>query len=154
MRFNFKSYQISKTKKYLKKNNFILLTYGANKNSSNWLITEQELYKLSFNYHKTYNNITIKLLEKTRFKNFFQIFKSTFFFFKTKQIKNQLLFYKNLLIKNLQNIQFYVHSLKLNNKIYSLSQLKNMNSFKYLISIKLFYQFLRTNLKTCYIFNK
>lgn len=80
MKFNFKNYQISKTKNYLLKNNFILLSYSANQNSLNWLLKEQGLYKLNFNYYKIYNNITVTLIKKTIFKNFLQIVNSSFFY--------------------------------------------------------------------------
>ena len=152
MKFNFKNFQISKTKNFLIKNNFILFSYSANQNSLNWVVTEQGLHKLNFNYYKIYNNVTVKIIKKTIFENFLQIVNSSFFLLKTKQINNKLLLNKNLLIKNFQNIQFNLNSLKLNNKLYSISQFKKINSLKYNNSIKIFYQFLIANLKTCYTF--
>ena len=52
MKFNYKNYQVSKTKNYLVQNSLILLAYSANQNSLNWIFTEQGLSKLNFNYYK------------------------------------------------------------------------------------------------------
>lgn len=65
MQLNLKNYQTSKTKNYLKKNNFLLLSIGANQNSQNWLTIEQGLNKLKLSYYKTYNNNTKKILKNS-----------------------------------------------------------------------------------------
>ena len=150
MKFNFKNYQKSKIKNFLIQNNFILFSYNANQNSLNWLFKEQGLHELNFNYYKIYNNLAIKLIKKTSFKNSLHIINSSFFLLKTKQINNKLLINKNLLLKSFQNLQFNIYSLKLNNKLYYISQLKKINSLKYNNSIKILYQFLTTHLKICY----
>ncbi len=153
MQFNFKNHQASKTKKYIVKNNIILFSNGANQSSSNWRLTEQELYKLNLNYHKIYNNAAIKVIKNTIFKNSQQIVNSTFFFLTLKQNNSiKLLLNKSLIFKSLQNIKFTLCSMKLNDKIYSIPQLKNIYSLKYNISIKMLYQFLVTNLKLSYTF--
>lgn len=154
MKINFKIYQVSRTKNYLLKNNFILFSYNANQNSFYWLLKEQGLHELNFNYYKICNNTTTTIVEKTIFKNFLQIIKSPFFLLRTTKTHNKLLINKNLLFKNFQNIQFNIHSLKLNNKLYSTSQLKKINSLGYNNSMEILYQFLITNLKICYNLKK
>ena len=152
MKFNYKDYQVSKTKNYLVKNSLVLLAYSANQNSSNWVFAEQGLFKLTFNYYKIYKNTTVKIVRKTIFKNFLQIINCAFFLLETKQINNKLLINQSLLIKNFQKIQFNIHSFKLNNKLYALPQLKKINSLEYNNSIKTFYQFLVIYLKYSYTF--
>ena len=125
MKFNYKNYQVSKTKNYLVQNSLILLAYSANQNSLNWIFTEQGLSKLNFNYYKTYKNTTVKIIKKTTFKNFLQIVKSAFFLLKTKQINNKLLLNQNLLIKNFRKIQFNVHSFKLKKSPNNKKKIKN-----------------------------
>ena len=153
MDFNFKKYQVLKTQEYLKKNKLIFLSYSSNKNSFDWLITEQGLHKLNLNYYKMYNNGTMKLIRTTIFKNFFYVVDTTSFLLKTRHNSNELklIFNKNKLLQNLQDIQFNVHYLKLNNKMYSIPQLMYLNSLSYINIIQIFYQFLITHLKTCHV---
>ena len=145
MQLNLKNYQISKTKNYLKKNNFVLLSIGANQNSQNWLKIEQELNKLQLNYYKTYNNTTKKIIKNSIYKNSINIINSTFFLLKPKD-KNKFST-KNNLINMVNSIFFTTLAIKLNKKFYSISQSKNINSFNYKKNMSLIYQFLLTNLK-------
>lgn len=147
MQFNLKDYQLLKTKQYLKKNDFLLLSVGANQKAQNWISTEQVLYQLKLNYYKIYNNITIKIIKNSIYKNSLNIINSTFFFF--KPVTNELLNKKRLL-QSLNLIQLNVLAIKLNKKIYTLSQSKNIKSFNYKTNISVMYQFLITNLKSSY----
>lgn len=147
MQFTLKDYQLLKTKQYLKKNDFLLLSIGANQKAQNWLNTEQGLYQLRLNYYKIYNNITIKIIKNSIYKNSLKIINSTFFFI--KPITNKLLNKKKLL-QNLNSIQLNLLAIKLNKKIYALSQTRNLNSFNYKTNISIMYQFLITNLKSSY----
>ena len=152
MQFNFKTHQVSKIEKYLK-NNIVLFSNGTNQNSSNWVLTEQALYKLNLSYHKIYNNIAIKIIKNSIFKNYQQIINSTFFFLTLKQNNTNSNNNKNLILKNLERINFSLYFIKLNDKIYSITQLKSLSSFKYNITVKILYQFLYTNLKLSYTLN-
>jgi hypothetical protein len=147
MQLNLKSYQIIKTKHYLKDKSFLLFSIGANKSTQNWVETEQGLHKFKLNYHKVYNNIAIKIAKKSIYKNSLGMVNSTFFFIKPSN--NQLLNKRNLL-NGLNSIQFNVLSIKLNKKIYAISQSKNMSSFNYKTNMSVMYQFLLTNLKSSY----
>jgi hypothetical protein len=146
MQFNLKNYQNDKVKNILKKNNLVLFTLGANQNSQNWMILEQNLYKLSLSYTKTYNNIAKKILENSIFKNLKNSINSTFFFLKPK--RNQRMVIKNSTISSLNSIQFTMITLKLNRKIYSAFQLQKIHSFHYKKNIAVLYQFLTTTLNS------
>lgn len=151
MKLNLKDYQISKIKQYLKKNNFVFFSIGANQKAVNWRNIEQSLYKLKLDYHKIYNNITIKIIKNSIYKNSLNIINSTFFFFKPTNTK---LLNKKFLLNGLNSILFNLLSVKLNKKIYSISQTKNMSIFSYKTSISIMYQFLITNLKSSYIISR
>lgn len=151
MQFNLKNYQIIKTKQYLKKNNFLLFSIGANQNAQNWINTEQKLYKLKLNYHKLYNNVTLKIIKNSIYKNLFYMINSTFFFIKPS---NNRLVNKKKLLTGLNSILFNVLSMKLNKKIYTIPQSKNMNSLSYKKNVSIIYQFLITNLKSHYTIDK
>ncbi len=145
MQFNLKNYQLLKTKQYLKKNDFLLFSIGANQKAQNWITTEQGLYKLKLNYHKIYNNITIKIIKNSIYKNLLNLINSTFFFIIPR---NNKLLGKKILLQGLNSIQLNVLAIKLNKKIYALSQSRGINSFNYKTSISVIYQFLITNLKS------
>lgn len=145
MQFNLKSYQIYKTKQYLQESEFLLFSIGANQNSQNWVAIEQNLQKLSLNYYKTYNNITIETLKHSVYENSFYTINSTFFFL-TPQ-KNSRLLTRNNLINTLSIISFIILAFKLAKKMYLITQLNNMVSFNYKKNLSITYQFLITIFK-------
>ena len=145
MQLNLKNYQISKTKNYFKKNNFILLSISANQNSKNWLKIEQGLNKLKLSYYKTYNNTTRKIIKNSIYKNLIHIVNSTFFLLKPKNTNKVLT--KSNIINMVNSVFFTTLAIKLNKKIYSISQSRNINSFNYKKNMSIMYQFLLTNLK-------
>jgi hypothetical protein len=147
MHFEFRDYQFSKIKQYLK-NEFLLFSNGANQNSRNWLAVEQGLHRFELKYYKVYNKIALKVLKNSIYKNIHQIIRGTFFFLKLNN--SSISISKNILFKNLEPIFFTLLSIKLNNKIYSIAQIKNIKSLKYKNNIKIFYQFLLTDLKSVY----
>jgi hypothetical protein len=147
MDLNTKSYQIFKLKKYFKNNDFFLLFYSAKLNSVKWLNTEQNLKKLKLGYYKPLNRTSVKTLQNSIYKNF------------TSSIGGFVLFvnslYKNtelnlqIIVKNLKP-SFALIGIKLNNKIYSTSQLKEMKDLSYKRNIFILHQTLDKYLKTSY----
>jgi hypothetical protein len=144
MQINFKNYQISKTKNYLKKNNFLLFSINANQNSQNWLKIEQGLHKLNLSYYKTYNNSAKKIIKNSIYKNSIHLINSTFFFL--KPIKKN-----DIAINLINSIFFTVLAIKLNKTLHLISQLKKINSLNYKKNVSITYQFLLTNFKMCNI---
>jgi len=143
---NFKIYQFKKTKFYLKKNSFLFLANGISQISENWVQVEQGLQKLNLIYYKSYNKLTIKILSISIFLNFSKIVNGPFFFLKPDQKffekYNVILFNENF-----KYLFFSLLAIKIHNKVYSLLQIKNINSLKYKSNITLLYQFLIINLK-------
>nr|YP_010516693.1 hypothetical protein ON925_mgp23 [Haslea provincialis]UXN44236.1 hypothetical protein [Haslea provincialis] len=147
MHFEFRDYQFLKVKQYLKQK-FLLFSNGANQTSTNWLAVEQSLSKSNLKYYKVYNKIALKVLKKSIYNNIRQAVKGTFFFLKLD--KNSTLLTKQKLFKKLESVFFTLLSVKLNNKIYSIAQMKKLKSLNYRNNMAIFYQFLSTNLKCAY----
>lgn len=144
----FKNYQNRKIKNYLKNYSFLIITNGINQNYKNQIIIKQELKKIKITYYKIYNKLTIKIFENSKFKNIAKLISSPIFFIMPK--KKTL----NISITSyLETILFPVLGIKLNSKIYSKKQVKNIKSISYKNEIAMLYQFLLTNLKLIQVTN-
>lgn len=147
MDFNLKDYQILKLKKYFKKNSFFLLFHSAKLSLNQWVVVEQELKKLKLNYHKPLNGTTLKIFEKSIYKNYSPIITNFVIFidpkFKTTELDLERL------IKDMKP-SFSLISLKLNNKIYSPLQLKGVKSLSYKNNMFNLHRSLDEHLKTSY----
>jgi hypothetical protein len=140
-----KTYKLNKTKNYIKDNNLIFFFNGINKNSNNWLLTEQKLKTLKLNYYKIFNKTTIKSLKKSIYFSTVPMVYGIIFFIKPHS-ETQALSVKNV-SNNLESLFFTVLALKLNNKVYSAKQIEKNNSFNYKENKLLMSQFCITNLK-------
>ena len=144
MKFELKSYKVLKIKYYLKQNNFFFFFAIASLNLKNWVLIEQALKKSNLKYYRLINTITKKLLKKSIYKNYCLIINSLTMFVNSKQITTEL--------KNWINLENFLSLLcvKLNNKMYSVAQLKTLNSLDYKINISLFFQSLILQLMFCF----
>ena len=147
MDFNLKDYQVLKLKKYFKKNGFFLLFHSAKLSLKQWVVVEQELKKLKLNYYKTLNGTTLKTFEKSIYKNYSPII-TNFVIFIDPEFKTTELDLEQL-IKDMRP-SFSLISLKLNNKIYSPSQLKGVKSLSYKNNMFNLHRSLDEHLKTSY----
>lgn len=145
MKFNLKEYQNKKIKQYLKSNSLILFSINANQNSQRWVDIEQELQKLKYNYYKSYNNTTKKIIKYSICMNVANIIASTFFFLKPVTSKTRV---DNKIFQLLNTNLFTLLAIKLNNKIYTIAQSKNIISLNYRKKASILYQFLFTSMKT------
>lgn len=148
MDFNFKDYQIAKLKKYFKNNDFFFLFHSAKLNLARWTNTEQNLKKLKLNYYKPLNKVTVKIFKNSIYKNFSSSIGGFVLFinsnYKTIELNLQSI------VKNLEP-SFALISVKLNNKIYSTSQLKGMKDLSYKKNVLNLHKVLDKHLKTSYI---
>ena len=147
MDFNLKDYQIFKLKKYFKNNDFFFLFHSAKLSLNQWIIIEQNLKKLKLNYYKTLNGTTLKTLKNSIYKNVSPIISSFVVFINPKFKTTE--FDLDSLLKNLKP-SFSLISLKLNNKIYSPTQLKGVKSLSYKKNMFNFHKSLDRHLKTSY----
>jgi len=148
MDFNFKTYQIVKLKKYFKNNGLFFTFHATKSNSVKWIITEQNLKKLKLDYYKPLNKITVKTLRSSIYKNFSSNI-TGFVLFISSRYKTTALNLP-LIVKALKPF-FTLISLKLNNKIYSTTQLKGLNDLSYKKSVLTLYKVLDKQLKMSYV---
>jgi hypothetical protein len=132
MDFNSKNYQIFKVKKYLKKSSFFFLYHVPKLKNSQWLFVEQNLKKLMLGYYKVANSSGKVVVKNSIYSNFSNLICGIVLFVKPSQ-KYEVLDNVSLL-KSLKH-SFIKISLKLNNRIYSNSQVRNLKSFSYKQSI-------------------
>jgi len=145
----FKNYQRIKIKNCLKAYSLLIITNGINQDYKNQTLTKQEFKKLKITYYKIYNKLTTKILKNSKFKNITQLIYSPIFFILPKQ--NDF----NISILNyLETLLFLIVGIKLNQKIYSSVQIKNLKSLNYKNEITILYQFLLINLKLIQITDK
>jgi hypothetical protein len=145
VKFNSKNYKINKTKDYVKTNNILFFFNGVNRNSNDWIHTEQNFKKLNFKYYKVFNKTTKKVLNDSIYSNVNNTINGTTFFIKPEEnIKN---LFKNTITKDLKLLLFILLAVKLNNKLYSASQFKKASSLNYRDNKLLIYQFGVVHLK-------
>lgn len=151
MKLSVKDYKIVKIKTYFKASNLFFFVNGINRNSLDWLLTEQGLKTIGFNYCKVLNKTTIKTLNTSTYSNIKPIIKGSTFLIKPEPKKY---FLKQTILNTFDLLFWELLILKFNNKIYSASSLKNTYSLEYKETKLLFYQFNLTHLKTYSKFSK
>jgi hypothetical protein len=136
MKFELKAYKVFKIKYYLKQNKLFFFYAATSLNLKNWLIIEQTLKKSNLNYYRLSNTLTIKTMKASIYTNFKQQIHSLTMLVSPK-------FKATLKLKKLTNLEkvLTLLSIKLNNKIYSISQLKNLNSLNYDQTVFKLFQF-------------
>lgn len=145
MEFTSKNYKIKKTKFYLQTNSLFFFYNGVNQNSDDGVFIEQSLKNMNFNYHKVFNKTSINTLNDSVFKIVKPTINGVTFFIKPSSKSKQLS--KEVLFNNLEPLLFIMLAIKLNTKIYTTTQLKNTNSFKYQKNKLILFQFGVTSLK-------
>ena len=128
MRIKTKNYKLKKTQFYYKNKKVLFLFDTYNSNMRNWLNIEQKIKKSNFKYYKILNVITKKFLKKTIFKNFSITINSPLKLIYLKNV-NKVINIKKL-EKNIFS-GFKLFTIKLNNRLYSRSQIKNIEVLDY-----------------------
>jgi hypothetical protein len=151
MELNAKNYRIKRVKNRIKTNRIFFLFSGNTMKSYDWIIAEQILLNLCLKYYKISGKTTVNSLSNSIFQ-------------KTKATINNVTFFvtpydnailtKQLLLDKVKSLFFNLFIIKINNKIYSTKQLKNINSLKYKTNKLLIYQFGITHSKFYYNFSK
>ena len=151
MKLSVKDYKIIKIKKYFKTNHLFFFVNGINQSSLDWLSVEQGLKTIKFDYYKVLNRTTVKTLTTSIYNSIKPAINSSTLFIKPKP--NEY-FLKQIVLNRLNSLFFELLIIKLNNRIYSVSSLKNTYSLDYIKKKLLLYQFSLTHLKTCSKFSK
>lgn len=145
MEFSSKDYKTLKTKQYIKTTKLFFFFTGIDRNSNNWILIEQNLTNLKFNYYKIFNKTATQTLQNSIYNSIKPVINGATFLM--KPTSNLELLSKQTLINNLEPLLFIMLAIKLNNKIYPTKKLKNLNSLEYYENKLLFYQFGLANLK-------
>ena len=145
MEFKSKEYHIIKTKAYLKKTKLFIFLNGINRNSNEWNNIEQKLKILNFYYYKIYNKISKNTIKDSIYSKTSTLVNGITFIVKPINQKNEL--NSKMLIKNFDSLTFTFLALKLNNKVYSKSEITRSFSLNYKDTKLLLFQFGITNLK-------
>jgi hypothetical protein len=140
-----KNYKINKAENYIKTNNILFFFNGVNKNSNDWIHTEQHLKKKNFKYYKVFNKTTKKTLSNSIFDKASNTANGLTFLVKPELKTKNLL--KNTVVKDLKLLLFILLAVKLNNKFYSASQVNKTSSFHYIDNKLVMYQFGIVHLK-------
>jgi len=111
--------------------------------SNDWLLVEQGLKHINFNYYKIFNRTTKKTFKNSIYKTTEPTVNSITFLIKPKI--NQL--FKQILITNFEPLLFNMLAIKINNKIYQTTCLKQSHSLNYNENKLLIYQFGITQIK-------
>lgn len=151
MDFNFKSSKIRKINKFLKKNKSFLLYHATKLDLSLWIKLEQKLKKLKLKYLKIKNSIMTIVFKNSIFKHLNFIFSSFILIIYLNLNESKL---KILLIEELFKPLFILLSIKVQNKMRSIFQLKTINIFSYKNNMLIFQNLLEINLKKIYIITK
>lgn len=126
MKFELKTYKVFKIKHYLKQNKLFFLYSATSLDLKSWLAIEQTLKKLNLSHYKLSNTLAIKTINASIYCNFKQLIHSLIMIVKPKP--------KTILkLKRLMGLEkvLTLLSVILNNKIYSILQLKNLDYLNY-----------------------
>ena len=145
MQFSSKDYKILKTKNYLKENNLFFIFNSIHRNSNDGIIIEQNLKKFNLNYYKIFNKTSKTTINSSIYKNSNELINSMTVFI--KPISHSIELKKSNLLSCFEPLLFNMLAIKLNNKIYSTSQLKEISTLNYKDTKLLLFQFSLTNLK-------
>lgn len=145
MQFSSKDYKILKTKNYLKENNLFFFFNSIHRNSNDGIIIEQNLKKFNLNYYKIFNKTSKTTINSSIYKNSNELINSMTVFI--KPISHSIELKKSNLLSCFEPLLFNMLAIKLNNKIYSTSQLKGISTLNYKDTQLLLFQFSLTNLK-------
>jgi hypothetical protein len=148
MDYNSKDYEHIKLKELFKTNDFFFLFHSAKLKLNRWTYTEQKLKKLKLKYSKALNGTALKSFKNSIYKNLSPIVRGFVLFinpnFKTTEL------HLSRLKKDLKP-SFELIAVKLNNKTYSTSQLKGLQTFFYKKNVFNLHQSLDRYLKTTYL---
>jgi hypothetical protein len=148
MDFNLKKYRILKTKKQLKNSELIFIFHSAKIKANKWITVEKQLKKLKLKYNQIYNKTTAKTLKNSIYKNMNQLISSVILLVTTAYKSTHVNI--KVLNKELESL-FVLLFLKLNNKIYTQTQFKKLDSLSYKQTVLKFNTSLEKCLKTSYI---
>ena len=144
MDFNLKTYKCLKIKHYFKTINFFFFFHGTSLNTENWIKIEQILINYEFKYFRIFNTLMINILKRSILKNLIILIQGPIVLL---HCKNDRLTFKKL--KSIDQL-ISLLCLKLNNKIYSKKQIRNIKKFSYTENVFILYRLANKVIKKPY----
>jgi hypothetical protein len=145
MDFNLKKYRVLKVKKKFKKSELIFFFNSSKIKSNKWITIEKQLKKLKLKYYQIFNNTTFKTIKNSIYTNINQIVSGVILLIKPTHKSTQI---ELRVIKKFLDSLFVLLFIKLNNKVYTTTQLKNLNVLSYKKTVFNFHNSLEKCLKT------
>jgi len=145
MDFNLKKFRVLKVKKKLKNSELIFFFNSAKIKSNKWIKIEKQLKKLKLKYSQIFNNTTFKTIKNSIYTNINQLFSGVILLITPAHKSSQIELQTN---KKFLDSLFVLLCIKLNNKVYTTTQLKNLNTLSYKKTVFNFYGNLEKGLKT------
>ena len=146
MKFELKNYKLKRATDYYKKTPLFFIFSISSINSKSWLRIEQDFYTQNLKYFKVYNTLLSKVIEKSIFKKMSLIINSFTCFVHPKNDNIELVLKKLTTLNPL--ISFL--GLRLNNNVYSVSQLSNVYTLDYFKNIRMLNKLMKKVLKFPY----
>jgi hypothetical protein len=146
MDFNLKTYKHTKIKHYFKTIKKFYFFQGTSLNNKSWIKIEQSLFTHKLRYFTILNKLTINTLSNSIFKNIITLINGPILILNSNYNGAELTF------KEIKNINPLIRLLgfKLNNKIYSKNQIKNLKKISYLENFHNFHSSMKIFAKTPY----
>ena len=146
MDFNLKTYKCFKIKHYLKEINFFVFFQGTSVDNESWIKIEQGFVNHELKYYRILNKLMINTLKSSVLKNVVVLIHGPIILLNSNNNNTKLTF------KELENINPLINLLgfRLNNKIYSKKQIKNLKKMSYLENIYTFHKCMKTFTKLPY----
>jgi len=140
MDFNLKTYKCFRIKHYLKTVNFFFFFQGTSVNNESWIKIEQGFVNHELKYYRILNKLMINTLKNSVFKNVIVLIHGPIILLNNDHNGTKLTF------KELENINPLINllGLRLNNKIYSKKQIKNLKRISYVENIYSFHKSMKT----------
>ena len=146
MDFNLKTYKCFKIKYYLREINFFFFFQGTSVDNESWVKIEQSFVNHELKYYRILNKLMINTLKSSILKNVIVLIHGPIILLNNDNNNTKLTF------KELENINPLINLLgfRLNNKIYSKKQIKNLRKMSYLENIYTFHKCMKTFTKLPY----
>lgn len=133
-------------KHYLKAVNFFFFFQGTSVDSENWIKIEQGFANYELRYYRILNKLMSNTLKSSIFKNLVVLIHGPIILLSSENNNAKLTF------KELESINPLINLLgvRLNNKIYSKKQIKNLKKMSYSDNICIFHKSMKTLTKLPY----
>ena len=140
MDFNLKTYKRFKIKHYFKTKDFFYFFHGTSLKNENWIKTEQEFARHKLKYIRILNKLMISTLKNSIFKNLVVLIHGPIL------LLNNSGNFSKLTFEELESVNPLINFLgcKLNNKIYSKKQIKDLRRVSYIENVSIFHNSMKT----------